>query len=529
MKSTTTHKTPQRECCHDASCESGLRNNYFEGKRLTADSFRVEQKYSLERRRLLNRAIHGWGVVFGYAVKTGAVTKPTDRNQLNIGPGLALDICGRELLQTSQAVVANDLIVLDKNDERIDLKDALSSSDYDGMCWMLSVHYAEELVDHMNIEDSCRCEHDEWDRTCETVRYTLRPVDCEECCKDFPCELECDCGVGPCCEERPHPKKPDYQDSQDYKEKLEYLETLNEVERQKYIGAQMFSEQSHSPTNDTVERCKPIKRGGCRCLCDHLINLEQPDCGPLCEIEEPCGTVWVDLSNGVDIACVLPDFDDCDRVIFRKVEECGPRRLVKRNDLLFDLIRGCDLTYIKDFGWAKWHRKPTAVPYPQFADAFGPGGGNAVDYVTRDFWVEFSRPVRRDTVQEDCFVMTIISTEPDDRWWETSRVPIRRVEMANEEFIDRATIVVDGRWLRGAIRSDSSRLQRGVTRVELEVRGDFIVDCNGQAVDANARGLCTFPTGNGTPGGTFLSTFLVKAAPESSSDHKSEERSKGVS
>jgi hypothetical protein len=537
MKSTTTHKTPQRECCHDTGCESGLRNNYFEGKRLTADSFRVEQKYSLDRRRLLNRAIHGWGVVYGYAVKAGAMTKPTERNQLNIGPGLALDICGRELLQTDQAAVSSDLIVLDKNNERLDLKKALSDDKYKGMCWMLSVHYAEELVDHMNIPDSCRCEHDEWDRTCETVRYTLRPVDCKECCKDFPCELECDCGVGPCCEERRHdPKKPgypDYLDRQQHVEKrVDIFEEFAEVDRPAQLNAVNLNYPHEPPKHETHEHCKPSPRGGCRCLCDHLINLKQPDCGPLCEIEEPCGRVWVDLNNGVDIACVVPGFDDCDRVIFQEVEECGPRRLVKRNDLLFDLIRGCDLTYIKDFGWAKWHRHTTAVPYPEFRDAFGPGGGGPPpppEYVTRDFWVEFSRPVRRDTVQEDCFVMTIITVEDDDRWWETSRVPIRRVEMANEELIERATIVVDGKWLRGAIRSDSSRLERGVTRVEVEVRGDFIVDCNGQTIDANPRGLSTC-TGNGTPGGTFLSTFLVeKATAESSSDYKSEERSKGVS
>jgi hypothetical protein len=57
------------ECCADGPCDSGLRNQYFEGKRLTADSFRVEQNYLLERRRLLNRTIHGWGVVYGYAMK----------------------------------------------------------------------------------------------------------------------------------------------------------------------------------------------------------------------------------------------------------------------------------------------------------------------------------------------------------------------------------------------------------------------------------------------------------------------------
>src|SRR5258708_3296561 len=91
----------RRECCTDAPCDSGLRNQYFEGKRLTADSFRVEQSYLLERRRLLNRAIHGWGVVYGYAVKPvrAANCRTEDASgALEIGPGLALDECGRELL-----------------------------------------------------------------------------------------------------------------------------------------------------------------------------------------------------------------------------------------------------------------------------------------------------------------------------------------------------------------------------------------------------------------------------------------------
>jgi len=53
--------------------------------------------------------------------------------------------------------------------------------------------------------------------------------------------------------------------------------------------------------------------------------------------------------------------------------------------------------------------------------------------------------------------------------------------------------------------------------VEIEVRGDFIIDCNGQAVDANAVGLSPGPTGNGTPGGTFVSRFKVDRAKGASS------------
>jgi hypothetical protein len=77
------------ECCIDPRCESGLRNNYFEGKRLTPDSFRVEQRYLVERRRLLNRAIHGWGVVYGYGIKAAASNEhrhETVSGRLRSGP-----------------------------------------------------------------------------------------------------------------------------------------------------------------------------------------------------------------------------------------------------------------------------------------------------------------------------------------------------------------------------------------------------------------------------------------------------------
>jgi hypothetical protein len=52
--------------------------------------------------------------------------------------------------------------------------------------------------------------------------------------------------------------------------------------------------------------------------------------------------------------------------------------------------------------------------------------------------------------------------------------------------------------------------------VEFEVRGDLIVDCNGQTVDANSFGLCPAPSGNATAGGTLLSTFKVEPAREMS-------------
>src|SRR5829696_3146395 len=95
-------RRPKKGCCDELQCESGLRNNYYEGKRLTPDMFRVEQRYFVDRRRLLNRALYGAGVVYGFGLVTGSLKESADgrlSRLLRILPGLAFDTCGRELVQ----------------------------------------------------------------------------------------------------------------------------------------------------------------------------------------------------------------------------------------------------------------------------------------------------------------------------------------------------------------------------------------------------------------------------------------------
>ena len=127
-------RTSRAGCCPDDECGicgGSLKNNYYAGKRLTPDTFRVEQRYHVERRRLLNRAIHGWGVVYGYpiTVETRELRKSSTRERprrdpcgrrddeprdtrdgvtrrLKIEDGLALDTCGRELLQVGCTMLA---------------------------------------------------------------------------------------------------------------------------------------------------------------------------------------------------------------------------------------------------------------------------------------------------------------------------------------------------------------------------------------------------------------------------------------
>jgi hypothetical protein len=68
------------------------RNNYFYGKLLTVNDFRNEQQYFVNKQRLSNRLIHGTGVVCGLQ----AVQK--NATQITISPGVALDLCGREIV-----------------------------------------------------------------------------------------------------------------------------------------------------------------------------------------------------------------------------------------------------------------------------------------------------------------------------------------------------------------------------------------------------------------------------------------------
>ena len=68
------------------------RNRYFYGKLLTVRDFEVEQRYHCTKRSLLNRLIHGAGVVCGLGVTA------SDESTLMIESGMALDYQGREIL-----------------------------------------------------------------------------------------------------------------------------------------------------------------------------------------------------------------------------------------------------------------------------------------------------------------------------------------------------------------------------------------------------------------------------------------------
>lgn len=74
---------------------------FFAGQRLTADDLAATQQYHRELRWLHNRSLHGWGIVFGYAV-TGA----RGERSVHLEPGYALDCLGRDLILSDSRDIA---------------------------------------------------------------------------------------------------------------------------------------------------------------------------------------------------------------------------------------------------------------------------------------------------------------------------------------------------------------------------------------------------------------------------------------
>ncbi len=68
------------------------RNNYFYGKLLSVEDFNSEQKYMDDKRRLINRLVHGVGVVCGLNVVR------VDDTTVSVESGLAFDTTGREIV-----------------------------------------------------------------------------------------------------------------------------------------------------------------------------------------------------------------------------------------------------------------------------------------------------------------------------------------------------------------------------------------------------------------------------------------------
>lgn len=135
------------------------RNNYFYGKLLTSKDFQNEQGYMNDKRRLINRTLHGTGIVYGMDVVAA------DDSSIILQSGMALDAGGREIV-----VPQTQVIKLSTIDGYADLK---SGSAY------LGIEYAEEKADPVYAIMEADGNEKQYNRVKESFHLYLK--DAEDC------------------------------------------------------------------------------------------------------------------------------------------------------------------------------------------------------------------------------------------------------------------------------------------------------------------------------------------------------------
>jgi hypothetical protein len=99
----TTGAAPTNGASRCAPCEipAFCRSYFYTGKLLTEGDLTREQRYMMDKLRLHQVALHGWGVVRGLTVRP----HPDCPDRFVVTPGLAIDDCGREVRLLHECVV----------------------------------------------------------------------------------------------------------------------------------------------------------------------------------------------------------------------------------------------------------------------------------------------------------------------------------------------------------------------------------------------------------------------------------------
>lgn len=148
------------------------RARYFHGMLMTDRDFREEQIYHNEKRKLLNRTLHGWGVVCGLSIEA----KTPNSSVIKITPGMALDCHGNEI------IVCKDF--------EIDLKKTDPHAEINKLCpdeeteykYYVAIKYTEVCSDRSPVyAPTGGCE----EKVCEYTR--IREGFCVNLFKNPPC------------------------------------------------------------------------------------------------------------------------------------------------------------------------------------------------------------------------------------------------------------------------------------------------------------------------------------------------------
>lgn len=163
------------KCSDNKHCDYNnfKRAKYFHGMLMTDRDFTEEQRYHIEKRKLHNRMLHGWGVVCGLKM-----TAKDDNKSIIVDTGLALDCKG------------NEIFVCGKYEIKDFIKNIYTSAQSsDGECgsdittenkWYVVIRYCEKATDPTLVHAAATSECTE--KACDSSR--TQEGFCFDICKE---------------------------------------------------------------------------------------------------------------------------------------------------------------------------------------------------------------------------------------------------------------------------------------------------------------------------------------------------------
>jgi hypothetical protein len=445
---------------------------------LTAQQLNGGLEDELIRQRLLNRALHGHGVVFGYAPTVDPHGNLVTKNGCaELSCGLALDRHGRMLYWPGGWLCMGDIVG--------------KQPDCEGH-YTLCVHYAERLVP----PDECGpCSKDNARWREQTVVFTL--------------EKGCD-RIDRHCPEHPEGTCISHED---------------------YICQRIGAVSGPIPPADDLkwacadpgplcgtdcggwlydpDACIPI---ACVEICDLTAEKKPPkdDCDPRQEYR-PGQDYKEQRQTGDPKDDCRPEPEDCGcapKYGFCpcRPETCLVRPHVYRTPLLYELLNCCDVDVarVKDVTWRRWIAAGWRwrVPWDEFE--------RRMTSETDGFAVWFSKPIQIRTLHQGSIFMTALIQERRSDYWIPQRIPMREIRPLKREG-DCAwgvLLVPETDWVQAEIAGRRSTLINGA-RIEFSLRGQILRDKCGQMLDARPLDIESCARCQGRPGDDFVTVFRV--------------------
>lgn len=271
------------------------RLRYFHGMLLDEKDFREEQQYHANKRRLLNRMLHGSGVVCGLELRGRK-----GKQSIRVTPGLALDCSGNEIHVSKDLKIDLASLLPPKNKPKGGADCRPTDEKEKPRTYYIGIRYDEKPTSPVSVYlPSGDCE----ERTCENSRWKEGYcVEVVECCYDAekPGLLTnlCDCqGDGP-------------------------------LNRDKYTNSCGKCAPDPGETKDKVDPARA--KEFCECVVFEEFCEQSVPCPECCSCDRPChvilGQIKVDPETGLLAAVCM---NECRRYVLtgRMVQQAALRIL----------------------------------------------------------------------------------------------------------------------------------------------------------------------------------------------------------